>query len=256
MKKTVIALFLVFSLLLCACSQSAPTDENTDGTNNGEGTGTTESTTSHSRFYLPGYFPHRILQYFNEVVLSGEYTDNTGSASLIQKWTKPILYRIEGTPTDEDISVLNTLFAQLNEIQGFPGIEAAADGVKENLMIYFLAPDAFRDKFSSTVHGEDAYGAAQFWYDTNTNEILNARIGYRTDMEYPSRKSVLLEEIVNCLGLSDSELRTDSVVYQHSNDNTYLSDVDWLILKLLYEPTFKCGMNAKDCAAIFNVLYY
>ena len=32
--------------------------------------------------------------------------------------------------------------------------------------------------------------------------------------------------------------------------------VDWLILKLLYHPDIKCGMNAQQCEEIIRKLYY
>ena len=79
---------------------------------------------------------------------------------------------------------------------------------------------------------------------------------YRTDIEQDKRNSIILEEIINVLGISDSELRTDSIVYQYSNENTSLSDIDLLILKLLYHPNIECGMNYSQCEQIIKGLYY
>ena len=128
--------------------------------------------------------------------------------------------------------------------------------MKENLSIHFLEPDAFDESFSDVINGEDAYGAAQFWYYTITNELYTARIGYRTDIDQKTRNSVLIEEIINTMGISDTVLRTDSVVYQYSNENTALSDVDLIILKLLYAPSVQCGMDAESCAEILRELYF
>lgn len=210
----------------------------------------------HSDLYDPQYTTEQIWQYFQEVALTMEYSDGTGNPSLVQKWANPIAYRIYGTPTEEDTLYLTTLLAELNEISGFPGISAAADGQMEDLSIYFLHYDAFNDRFSATIQGEYAYGAVQFWYYTDSNEIHTANIGYRTDIDQASRNSVILEEIVNCLGISDSELREDSIVYQYSNSNTALSAVDWIILKILYNPAISCGMNAEGCRPVVESLYY
>ena len=54
----------------------------------------------------------------------------------------------------------------------------------------------------------------------------------------------------------DTELRTDSVVYQFSDENTSLSEIDIVILKLLYNEEIQCGMNFDSCAEIINKLYY
>ena len=106
------------------------------------------------------------------------------------------------------------------------------------------------------LQGDYATGATQFWYYTNTNDIYTARIGYRTDISQEERNSILIEEIVNTLGITDTVLRTDSIVYQYSDENLALSDVDWIILKLLYDPAIRCGMDFDSCSRIIPELYY
>jgi hypothetical protein len=211
---------------------------------------------AHAALYLPEYTSQQVWEYFEEVVLRTEYSDGTGNAALVQKWKDPILYSIYGTPTEEDLSVLTALFAQLNEIPGFPGIYARAEGEPGNLMIGFWDSEDFNRSFLDFLNGEDAYGATQFWYYTDTNEIYTADVGYRTDIDQSTRTSVLIEEIINMLGISDTVLRTDSIVYQYSNDNTALSDIDWLILKLLYHPEIQCGMDLDGCRTVIEELYY
>ena len=211
---------------------------------------------AHSDLYLPEYTPQQVFEYFEEVVLHMEFNDGTGNCALVQKWLGPLCYRIYGSPTEEDLAILTALFAQLNEIPGFPGIYAAADEEPENLSIRFLDHEGFRAAFSDFFNGEDAYGGTRFWYYTATNEIHTANVGYRTDIDQSIRTSILTEEIVNLLGISDTVLRTDSIVYQYSNDNTALSDLDWVILKLLYDPAVQCGMDADACREIFDRLYY
>lgn len=217
---------------------------------------TTATEPIHSPFYHPDYTPQQIQEYFEEVVLHVEYSDGTGNAELVQKWQMPVGYRISGTPTQEDLEVLETFFTQLNALEGFPGIFPAEENEVEQLRISFLEPDIFRDSFSSVVNGEDAFGATEFWYYTDTNELYSARIGYRTDLDQNTRNSILLEEIVNTLGISDTLLREDSITYQYSNVNLALSDVDWILLKLLYHPDIRCGMDAQACAGVIARLYY
>jgi hypothetical protein len=216
----------------------------------------TDEKPEHSDLYIEKYTIDDVLLYFEEVVLRMEYSDGTGDATCVQKWLSPIYYQLCGSYTDTDASKLNELFTQLNNIDGFPGIYPATDDHYENLTINFLNSNDFIMQFSDAVNGEDAYGAAEFWYYTETNELHTARIGYRTDIDQDTRNSILLEEIINVLGVSDSELRTDSIVYQYSNENTALSDVDILILKLLYYPKIECGMNYDRCAEIIKELYY
>ena len=210
----------------------------------------------HSELYLPNCTQEQLIQYFEEVVLNMEYTDGTGDATLVQKWMEPIRYRMFGEPTDMDQEVLYVLFEQLNAIPGVPGITAAEEGEIENLSISFLDPEGFQEAFSDAINGETADGAVQFWYYTMTNDIYSARIGYRTDLDQSIRNSILPEEVINGLGLNDTVLREDSITYQYSDANLVLSDVDLLILTLLYHPSIECGMNAESCAAVIRELYY
>lgn len=257
---------LAIALLLClfGCAASdAPAASTTESIPPTTAEPTVESTADtgpstplHTDLYVVGVSNKLMFRYFKEIVLSSEYAGNSVTATLVRKWTRPIYYKIEGNATDEDLTTLNKLFEQLNKIEGFPGIHPAEGGNAANLDISFLSPADFKDSFSDSVHGEDAYGAAQSWYYDDSFEVHKGRIGYRTDIPQEERKSVLLEEIVNILGTSDSELRNDSIVYQHSNANTALTEIDWAILKLLYNPMIKCGMNDAACKTVLEQLYY
>ena len=267
------ALLLACSLLLCACGGqeqeptlqteaytevTVPAEMITEPTETAETVPMmTEAVRPvHSDLYHPGYTLEEMQEFFAEVVLDVEYSDGTGDSTLVQKWVEPIRYRFFGMPTREDRAVLDVFFDQLNEIEGFPGIYPAGEEETENLRISFLPPDVFRSSFSGAINGEDAFGATQYWYYTDTNDIYSARIGYRTDLDQTVRNSILLEEIVNALGISDTLLREASITYQHTNENLVLSDVDWILLRLLYHPDIHCGMDAQQCASVIERLYY
>ncbi len=261
--KRLLSFFVAVMVMLglCACRQILDPDQQLSedsslGSSESDDQPDDPPPPEHSSLYLNGVSPEDMITYFNEVVLNMEYTDGAGDATLVQKWTDPIRCRIVGRPTQEDLTVLDGLFAQLNEIDGFPGIFVAEGEDDYNVTLSFLDADEFRLAFSSFLHGEEADGAVQFWYYTNSNEIYNGRVGYRTDISQQIRNSVLLEEIVNLLGLNDTVLRPDSIVYQYSSDSTQLSTVDWVLLKLLYDPAIQCGMNRDACLSILNQLYY
>ena len=209
----------------------------------------------HSELYVPGVSPDEMVAYFNEVVLSMEYSTGEGDAAVVQKWERPISYRIDGVPEHRDAELLNAFTKELNQVEGFPGIRAAT-GLEQNVTISFLHDSDFISQFSHLLNGERADGAAQFWYYNNTNDIYSGRIGYRKDASQKTRESVIPEEIVNLLGINDTVLRKDSITYQYGNEATQPSAVDWAIIKLLYNPAIKCGMNAAECEVIIRQLYY
>lgn len=210
----------------------------------------------HSDLYLPKYTQEQVIEYFEEVVLQVEYSDGTGNASLVQKWKEPLCYAIYGKPTAEDLEVLENLFEQLNRVEGFPGIYPVEEDGWANLELRFLDKKNFNLAFSQIIGGGNATGAVQYWYYTDTNDIYTANIGYRTDIKQSVRNSVLIEEVINGLGITDTVLREDSIVYQYSDDNTALSDMDWLILKLLYHPSMPFGADSATVRDRIAKLYY
>ena len=210
----------------------------------------------HCGLYLEGCPPELLMQYWDEVVHQMEYTDGTGNCTVVQKWLEPLVCRIYGEPTEEDLRVLEDFFSQLNALPNFPGIRWANKREHENVALNFLDKADFDAEFFDVVGGEDAWGAAQFWFWTENNKIHDGRVGYRTDIPQEDRSSILLEELINVMGISDTELREDSIVYQHSNLNLELSEVDWLILKLLFHPDIQPGMTAEECHEILAELYY
>ena len=230
-----------------APTAEAPTDET--------GEAPTEDTTPHSEFYVPGVSADEMVVYFNDVVLNMEYSEGQGDVTLVQKWERPISYRIEGVPEHRDAQLISEFVKELNQVEGFPGIRAAT-GLEQNVTISFLHDSEFVRQFSHLLKGERADGAVQFWYYDNTNDIYSGRIGYRKDATQKTRESVIPEEIVNLLGISDTTLRKDSITYQYSNEATEPSAVDWAIIKLLYNPKIQCGMNAAQCETVIRELYY
>ena len=62
---------------------------------------------------------------------------------------------------------------------------------------------------------------------------------------------MLREELTGLFGLgNDHELYADSILYQQWTTVGQLSDVDWLMLNMLYDPDLTCGMNATQAYKI------
>lgn len=207
----------------------------------------------HSELYLY-YIPvEDVITWFNEVCLDVEFSHG-GDPSLVQKWENPIYYSVEGDATAEDLAVLESFVASLNYVEGFPGMYPAEPGQFVNLRIHFTGEQELLDIMGQDYVGSD--GAVTFWYDGD-NRIYEEVICIRNDLDQYLRNSVILEEIYNGLGpVQDTMLRPDSIIYQEYAEPQDLTLVDWLILRLLYHPDIKCGMNAEECEAVIRSLYY
>ena len=268
--KQLLILLLVLALILCACGkapeETTPTTETTAATT-AETTvpETTAETTVpetsapeitdpvHSELYIPGISVEDVILYFNEVSLDAEFV-NSGDPSVLQKWTEPIQYILYGSYTEEDYAVLTDFVPWLNTIEGFPGMSETQDLGTANLKLHFCGYSEFIDLMGDSYTGCD--GGVTFWYNED-NEIYDATIGYVTEIDQEVRNSVILEEIYNGLGpVQDTALRPDSIIYSDFSQPQELTEIDELILKLLYHPQMECGMNAAECEAVIRQLYY
>lgn len=206
----------------------------------------------HSELYIENLSVEDVLLYFNEVVLDAEYFDS-GDPSLVQKWTVPISYIIHGTSTDEDRNTLVGFADWLNTIDGFPGISETTDPAEANLRIHFCDQEEMLTLMGEDYIGVD--GAVTFWYENH--EIYDAIICIRTDLDQHLRNSVILEELYNGLGpVQDTWLRPDSIITAEFSTPQELTEIDELLLKLLYHPGILCGMDAAECEAVIRQLYY
>lgn len=208
---------------------------------------------THSELYIPGVSVEDVIQYFNEVCLAAEFV-NGGDPRFLQRWEDPILYACVGSPTEKDMEVLRGFVDWLNTVEGFPGMYETEDYAAANLQIHFYGFEDYIDLMGENFYGTD--GGVTFWYN-GADEIFRGIIGYRTDVDQETRNSVILEEIYNGLGpVNDTDLRTDSVIYSGFSTPQQLSEIDELLLKLLYHPEMWCGMNAARCEAMIRQLYY
>ena len=259
---------LSFSILLAACQKPASTPETTVPTalptmvpttvappsETESPTAETEAPTppDHSWLYIPGLSVEDVILYFNEVCLDAEYVSG-GDPSKLQKWAEPIYYSLDGPYTDEDLRTLTGFMDFLNTIDGFPGISESQGLPQTNLQIYFRTQQGLVDLMGDNLRGCD--GGVTFWY--LNDEIYDATICYSTEVSQYIRNSVILEEIYNGLGpVQDSNLRTDSIIYAGYSEPQELTEIDKLILTLLYHPSIECGMDAAQCEAVIRELYY
>lgn len=207
----------------------------------------------HSALYLTNVPVEDVIRWFNEVCLDSEYV-HSGDPTRVQKWEVPILYMIHGETTPEDIAVLEDFAGWLNTVEGFPGIVQAQNPEEANLQIYFTDAQGLVNIMGPDFTNLD--GAVTFWYD-GSDAIYDEVICICTDLDQHLRSSVILEELYNGLGpVQDTILRPDSIIYQEFSETQSLSEMDRLILKLLYHPDIRCGMDAQVCEEVIRTLYY
>lgn len=208
-----------------------------------------------SAYYIEGVTADEVITYFEEVCLDSENAPNgPGNPALVQKWTAPIYYYFSGTPTERDKAVVREMGQALNNIEGFPGFFESKNG-SGSAELRFCGVEEMLE-FLGENFTEENYGGFNFWY---TNDVIDrGNICCRNDIVgQQERVSVIKEEIYGLLGAGqDTVLREDSILYEYSNTNYDLSEMDVLILRLLYHPEIKCGMNREECAEVIYRIYH
>lgn len=210
-----------------------------------------EETQAPSVYNIPGVPVEDVILYFNEVCLDAEYV-NGGNPCVVQKWVDPIRYIVYGKPTKQDLQILSDFAQGLNAMYGFPGMEQTEDPLSANLEIYFCSKKEMVERMGENFYGLD--GAVTFWYQDD--QIFDAIICCRKDLDQRLRNSVIQEELYNGLGpVQDTDLRSDSLIYSGFSEPQTMTAMDELILALLYHPDILCGMNAEQCEAVIRTLY-
>ena len=208
--------------------------------------------TVEAEFSIPGVSVEDMITYFTEVCLAAEYI-NSGNPHKLQRWEETIYYSIEGQPTEEDIEVIETFAQWLNTIEGFPGMEPSPEPYRTNLNIYFCKKSEMVKRMGDNFVNSD--GGVTFWYQED--QIFDAIICIRTDLEQELRNSVILEELYNGLGpIQDTILRSDSINWYAYSEPQSLTQVDEMILRLLYHPSLSCGMDTAECEEAIRQLYH
>ena len=199
-----------------------------------------------------GYTVKEVLSYFMEVALAAEYSRGNEN-NFIKKWLVPVSVRVTGTYDEDDLLLMRELFAQLNAVEGFPGISECPEDETPNCLIRFMPPGDYV-YYSAQATGEIETAGYSLIYYTN-GAITRAEIGIRDDLTRSNRNHVILEEIVQSLGIqNDSYSYPDSLFYQGYNEPQRPSDLDWLLVRLMYREEILPAMSAEDVRSVAPTL--
>ncbi len=261
-----ICLIAVLAIALCGCSQFSPGGPSApiaaDPTHTsvsapvGDPTLSTLPSPGHSHLYLPEFTTEDVCLFYREVALDNEdVVDPSNEANhLVRKWTEPILYRIVGSPTAEDVQLVDAFTQTLSMIEGMPEFREAGDREIANHTIHFCSSQELMTYCPGT--DESVNGYVTIWWDNDTLQIHNAEIYIRSDIPQQERLRVIQHEIYQSLGLVQDTIRAESIVYNSTLTANAPNDLDWVILWLHYAPEMELGMDSRQCTAVIEALYY
>ncbi|MBQ9252585.1 MAG: DUF2927 domain-containing protein [Clostridia bacterium] len=180
------------------------------------------------------------LSIFSYCAFHPEYGDEDNFR--LTRWAQEITLWLGGAPTPEDRAVVDEFIQQLQQnVPHLPPIHRVKIDTQANIRLWFIP--LYSMGYYLTDYVEDNWGF--FTYEHPQWRIVSARVGIASDITtQEERNHLILEELVGALGLpGDHEVYEDSILYQAPTTTQALSDLDWRMLNLLYDPRVFPGMT-------------
>lgn len=165
------------------------------------------------------------------------------AATTLTRWETPIRIFVTGSPSSDDLDQLNKFIMELaTHCPNLPNI-SLVDSEREANVVFYYGPLDTLARHVDYYH--EGWGSFSYQYN-GRHQIISGKIGIATDKNNrDSKRHLLREELTGLLGLTnDHDLYADSILYQPWTTVSQLSDVDWLMLNMLYDPDLACGMSA------------
>lgn len=203
-----------------------------------------------------------IEQSFIKIALEREYKE-TKHPKLV-RWEKPIKVYFESDMGDAKLQrdMLTVQMQHLAYISGL-SIGFTPDKTNAGILVFFTHYNDIENKVRQYIGDPDKMRKA-------LNEALcisNFRLNKRHEIvrsviiipvDYARQKAKLVdcvvEEITQSLGLPNDSNDVFPSIFNDISIDTYLSPLDYILLKALYSPHLKTGMTVQQTKAVFPLI--
>ncbi len=194
----------------------------------------------------------KALAAFDVCALSMEYPGAGARQGHLIRWGRSIRVYIDGNPTARDRETIDTMLLNLAlRVPNLPNVTLTNNRNDADIVFCFVPLNRMKDYVPGYVKGN--WGYFNYYYSGDWT-MLEATIGIASDVTTQAdRNHLIQEEFFGCLGLlNDHYLYSDSIVYQPWTTVQQPSEVDWLMLNMVYSPLLSPGMDKTQIHRIFN----
>ena len=196
--------------------------------------------------------PDYLVDSFVEIALNNEYSRKQSS---VRKWIKPVKYYFVHHVSDQGLhEQLSKL--HLEHLTNITGVEIQQVSKKQNanLLIVFSTESQFEKELQTEFNiksqkqrgrlSRNSICLANFTTYKN-GSINKAVVIIPVDRARAHAKlvSCIVEELTQVMGLPNDSEKVFPSVFNDKSYNDLLSGLDFLLLKMLYHPRVKPGMN-------------
>ena len=168
----------------------------------------------------------------------------------LTRWEGPIRICMTGSPSNDDRQQLDQFIMEIaTHCPNIPNISVVDSEKSANVVIYYGPLNTLGQHVD--YYHEGNWGSFSHRYNSR-NAVVSGKVVIATDKNTAaSKRHLLREELIGVLGLTnDHWLYSDSILYQEWTTVGQLSDVDWLMLNMLYDPDLSCNMSASEARNI------
>ena len=203
--------------------------------------------------------PEYLVQAFSEIALRNEYTQQ---GQLVRRWQKPVNVWLDHQVADRELhtDLVRMHIKHLSQITGHP-IRLVSEQRKANLTVVFTRQAQWRSQVrkrfgkeaEKVVHG--AVCMANFRTD-GRGEIIQADVIIPVDQARMHGKLVtcIVEEITQVMGLPNDSDKVYPSIFNDKTPEDLLSGLDYLLLKMLYQPQVEPGMDQREVRPLLKKL--
>lgn len=186
-----------------------------------------------------------ILRNFDGFVFGSEYI---GQDPLrLRKWVRPIRLAVVGDERKEWSDAVARQVVRLGGATGHVIISVPA-GEDANFLVSFLSAGDFAEaqkRLDAALRlkrpGKVYCQAIVMWDEAY--RIVEALILIDRDISSIRIRSCIIEETTQALGPLNDVATASRSIFNDSNDYTFLTDLDRLIVRVLYDPRIEPGMS-------------
>lgn len=197
---------------------------------------------------------------FYNLALKSEYAHGDG---LLHKWQQQIRYQIKDSTGDHKLHK-QLVKKQLAHLSAITGLDIKPD-TPANLTIYFLSENNLADWLTHSAPKLSATTRQQLL----RNSVCSARFSIAADATIQSAVvlipvdrarahgkllSCIVEELSQIMGLPNDSDKVYPSIFNDYSFNDFLTGLDYVLLKLLYQPQLRSGLSQQQLDSIIDPL--
>lgn len=193
-----------------------------------------------------------LVDAFVEIALKSEYSPKPGQ---VRKWITPVNYFIVHQVADEDLHqrLIGTHFEHLAGITGVT-IRPAENQAAANYLIVMTSEDMLMQDMRTYLGWRSAARREKFFRESVCVSTFSIKVKgpiFRAVVIIPVDRArargklvaCVVEELTQVMGLPNDSDKVFPSVFNDRSTDVFLSGLDLLLLKMLYDPRVAAGMD-------------